>query len=282
MKHLLYGDAVISAEEFDNISKQARTEALVKTITEIIWRCGNGNDAALALVGMRKQFACDHMYYGDGVSEHIIMVVCKSKARLEMTVRENIDSYENGKGSCVLLLYSAIISRGIEQIRLDMDEKESKLVGAHNYCTQEMINLLLQGYATSNAFDNSMTLGPESILKGITSQSDIGFVSLFEHYQSCKIGDNYKSPKYPVWVVCSESHFSVLYAKKQPLGDAVFDLFYYDGLANHDEEIKLTINTNDHVSSNESRGSLIPPLEHCIRTKWPNCSVDWNGSEPSL
>ncbi len=27
---------------------------------------------------------------------------------------------------------------------------------------------------------------------------------------------------------------------------------------------------------------LIPPLEHCIRTKWKNASVDWNHTEPIL
>jgi len=279
-KHLLYGEDSSSVGDFDDIGKQARTAALVKALTEIIWRSGNGTDAALALTGMRKQFSCDHMYQGDGVSEHIIVLACQSKSKLEQSVKENIDSYEHGKGSCVLLLFSVILSRGIDQIRLDMDEKESKLVGAHNYCTQEMINLLLQGYATSNAFDNSMTLGPESVLKGVTSQSDIGFVSLFEHYQSCKIGEYYKSPKYPIWVVCSESHFSVMFAKKPPSGSR-FDLFYYDGLANQDEEIRLTINTSEQITPRQS-GSLVPPLEHCIRTKWANCAVDWNGSEPIL
>ncbi|KAL2307137.1 hypothetical protein Nmel_000085, partial [Mimus melanotis] len=55
-----------------------------------------------------------------------------------------------------------------------------------------------------------------------------------------------KTPKYPIWLVCSESHFSVLFClEKDLLSDwktgRRFDLYYYDGLANQDEEIRLTV-----------------------------------------
>ncbi len=117
-----------------------------------------------------------------------------------------------------------------------------------------------------------------------------------------------KSPKYPIFVVCSESHYTVLfcvdakqYPKSRPSSAgptmtlspgpaARFDLFFYDGLANQDEEIRLTVEighgpkaatTYSNVKTNQV-SELEPPLESCIRTKWACAKVDWNGTEPLL
>lgn len=62
------------------------------------------------------------------------------------------------------------------------------------------------------------------------------------------MGTFLKTPRYPIWVVCSESHFSVLFSLKRELlsdwkAERRFDMYYYDGLAKQDEEIKLTVGT---------------------------------------
>lgn len=60
-----------------------------------------------------------------------------------------------------------------------------------------------------------------------------------------QVGVNLKTPRYPIWLVCSESHFSVLFGLEQSVlthRDG-FDLYYYDGLANQQEEIRLTVCT---------------------------------------
>ena len=59
--------------------------------------------------------------------------------------------------------------------------------------------------------DNHDQEGTQLVLKGIDKQSDIGLLSLFEHYKSIKVGNNLKNPKFPIWVICSESHFTVLF-----------------------------------------------------------------------
>ena len=38
-----------------------------------------------------------------------------------------------------------------------------------------------------------------------------GLLSLFEHYDSIVVGDHLKTPVYPIWLICSESHFTVLF-----------------------------------------------------------------------
>lgn len=61
-----------------------------------------------------------------------------------------------------------------------------------------------------------------------------------------KVGSHLKTPKFPIWVVCSESHFSVLFCPSEDLAtdhckEEEFDLYYYDGLANQQEPIRLTV-----------------------------------------
>lgn len=60
------------------------------------------------------------------------------------------------------------------------------------------------------------------------------------------MGAYLKTPRYPIWLVCSESHFSVLFGLQRELltsqdQSLQFDLYYYDGLANQQEEIRLTV-----------------------------------------
>lgn len=181
-----------------------------------------------------------------------------------------------------------------------MDEPGSRIIGQHSYCTQEMVNLILVGEAISNVHDGSIRLGDEvdaKVLKGISKPSSIGYLSLFEHYDSLKVGENLKCPTYPIFVVCSESHYTVLFGLEtsivqnnrrvaSPLSQEKksFDLFYWDGLANQMDEIRLTIRLGKDggFSSVSNPKDLTPPLECCIRTKWKNAAVDWNDSEPLL
>lgn len=58
---------------------------------------------------------------------------------------------------------------------------------------QELVNLLLCGRAVSNVFDNDMELDSGNanmtLLKGIKGHCEIGLLSLFEHYNICKVSD---------------------------------------------------------------------------------------------
>lgn len=93
-----------------------------------------------------------------------------------------------------------------------MDMIGSTLINEHGYASQEIINIMLVGEAKSNVHDGDKDLGDNFILKGINKQSDIGFLTLFEHYGYFEVGDNLKNPKLPIWVVCSESHYSILFS----------------------------------------------------------------------
>lgn len=74
------------------------------------------------------------------------------------------------------------------------------------------MNLLICGQAVPNVFDGRMDLGGGMFLKGIPMTPEIGFLSLLESLNLCKVGQHLKCPRWPIWVVGSESHYTVLFA----------------------------------------------------------------------
>ncbi|XP_023777778.1 probable ubiquitin carboxyl-terminal hydrolase MINDY-4 isoform X5 [Cyanistes caeruleus] len=256
-------------------SEAHRTKCLSLALADILWRAGDHEKALVALPSGRQQFTPTGKYKADGILETLILHSATRYEDLIGFLQQNIHQFEIGPYGCILLTVSVILSRSINLVRNDFDVLTNRLIGSHGYCTQELVNLLLTGKAVSNVFNNVIELdsgnGNITILKGITSRSDIGLLSLFEHYDVCQVGCYLKTPKYPIWLVCSESHFSVLFClEKDVLSDwktgRRFDLYYYDGLANQDEEIRLTVDTTQVCPENKEN-DLTPPLEHCIRTK---------------
>ncbi|KAM4705193.1 putative ubiquitin carboxyl-terminal hydrolase MINDY-4 [Rhinophrynus dorsalis] len=271
-------------------SDSQRTNSLCKAIADILWRAGDGKEAVIALSSGRQQFSPAGKYKADGILETLILYNVGRYEDLMSFLQQNINQFEFGPFGCILLTLSVIFSRSVELVQKDFDVPTNCLIGAHSYCTQELVNLILCGRAVSNVFNDVMELdsgnGNITLLKGIAHRSEIGFLSLFEHYSVCQVGSYLKTPKYPIWVICSESHFSVLFClRKELMSDwrieRRFDLYYYDGLANQQEEIRLTIDTaGTYVEDKDN--DLTPPLENCIRTKWKGAVIDWNGTEPIL
>ncbi|XP_052708268.1 probable ubiquitin carboxyl-terminal hydrolase MINDY-4 [Crassostrea angulata] len=295
LQELLFGDCKIPLKRFGDPTHEERSQALATALAKIFWRAGENKTAVVTIGSGKAVFQGGApKYRADDLTETLMLNHFKSYDNLLGFLKQNVHHFmTDGTGGVILTLYSVIFSRYIDQVREDMDEPTGKLMGAHGYCTQDTVNLYLTGKANSNVFNDKIELdsgtgSDVTILKGVTGRSNIGLLSLFEHYKSCQVGTYLKTPKYPIWVVCSESHFSVLFSIKKELisdwkAERRFDLYYYDGLARQQEEIKLTIDTVDMgFKTPSSEEDLVPPLEHCIRTKWSGANVDWNGTEPLL
>jgi len=192
-----------------------------------------------------------------------------------------------------LLMYSMVWTRGIEGIlERDVDDpKTAVMVGAHGYCSQELVNLMVFGRAYSNVFDGTKRLGSAKdgwcVLQGAPRRPPVGFLSLFEAFKCIEVGSRYKGPSSPVWIVCAESHYSVLFATDSSLepksSDAPLNLYYFDQLARQNEKIKLTVTPNN-LPANLQTGfeESESMIDRCIRTKWKEAGVNWNGSDPIL
>jgi hypothetical protein len=92
-----------------------------------------------------------------------------------------------------------------------MDLAENCLINEYGYASQELINIMLVGVAASNVHDGDRDLGDNFILKGIPTKSEIGFLTYFEHFGHFKVGELLKIPPVPIWIICSESHYSVMF-----------------------------------------------------------------------
>ena len=98
------------------------------------------------------------------------------------------------------------------------------------------------------------------------------------------MGQHLKSPKLPIWIVCSESHYSVIFSPDIGLArrkQAVFDLIYYDELAKQEDDIILTVKLGQYKGPTDLQKTteMIPPIDAVIRTKWDMGLVSWNGRQ---
>ncbi|XP_060606069.1 probable ubiquitin carboxyl-terminal hydrolase MINDY-4 [Ruditapes philippinarum] len=292
LQELLFGEKKVAIQRFNEPTCEERTDALAIALAKIFWRAGEKRKAVVCLPSSRPVIGSGGKFKADEFIETLSLYTFVDFDDLNNFMKQVTNQFElDGLGGVILSLYSVILSRKVEGVKDDMDVPTNKLMGAHGYCTQEMVNLFISGRAVSNVFNDVMELdsgeGNIMILKGVVSRCDVGLLSLFEHYKSCQVGTYLKTPRYPIWVVCSESHFSVLFCTKKELtsdwkAEKRFDLYYYDGLARQQEEIKLTILTNSRSFVQPSDEELVPPIDHCIRTKWEGAEVDWNGTEPLL
>jgi hypothetical protein len=115
---------------------------------------------------------------------------------------------------------SLLATRTVEKIKQDMDDPHSHLTAQFGYSSQELINLLLTGQATSNTFDNTMSLGEGLQCHGIQEQPMVGYLTQLEALRYCSVGEYYKSPKHPIWLVGSTSHFTVLFGPSESLRES--------------------------------------------------------------
>jgi len=105
-----------------------------------------------------------------------------------------------------------------------MDDPTSHLTAQFGHSSQELINLLLTGQATSNTFDNTHTLGGSLKCHGIQSQATIGYLSQLEALRYCSVGSYYKTPKFPIWIIGSTSHFTVMFGPRESLDESASDI----------------------------------------------------------
>uniref|UniRef100_A0A3P8U0A7 Ubiquitin carboxyl-terminal hydrolase MINDY n=1 Tax=Amphiprion percula TaxID=161767 RepID=A0A3P8U0A7_AMPPE len=135
-------------------------------------------------------------------------------------LREEVLSlYHTWRGCCgvLLFLYSVILTKGIENIRNEIQDTMEPLIDpVHGHGSQSLVNLLVTGHAVSNVWDGDRECSGMK-LHGIHKQASVGFLTLMESLRYCKVGAFLKSPKFPIWILGSETHLSVFFTKEMSL-----------------------------------------------------------------
>ncbi|CAK4148454.1 unnamed protein product [Aphanomyces euteiches] len=119
-----------------------------------------------------------------------------------------------GHKDVLSFVYSLMLTRRLDRLRDDMDDPDSSLTGGQfGHGTQELLNLMLTGRATSNVFDGTDPMGDSGLaLRGVDARPVAGYLTHLEALRYCTVGSFYKMPQAPVWVLGSSSHFTVLFA----------------------------------------------------------------------
>jgi hypothetical protein len=104
-----------------------------------------------------------------------------------------------------------------------MDDPTSYLVGQFVHSSQELVNLMIAGRAVTNVFDGNKVLGnandpTASRLKGIPAQNEIGFLTALAALPYSTVGEYLKSPKFPIWIIGSSNHYTVMFALDRRVG----------------------------------------------------------------
>ncbi|CAL0316034.1 unnamed protein product [Lupinus luteus] len=208
--------------DFASLSEGVKLRALVRSMGEILFSCGGNRNAVIATMTIPGNGSEDEAFVRslEGLSIESALDLQKvlrvetytSRTTALQRLEANIHLFQSRVGA-LLFLISALLSRGLDLVQSDRDDPSLPLVTApFGHASQEIVNLLLCGEAVPNVFDGRMDLGGGMFLKGISRNVEVGFLTLLESLNFCKVGQFLKTPKWPIWVVGSESHYTVLFA----------------------------------------------------------------------
>ncbi|MEQ2184890.1 hypothetical protein GOODEAATRI_012611, partial [Goodea atripinnis] len=112
-----------------------------------------------------------------------------------------------------------------------------------NHLQSALLNLLLTGRASPHVFNGTLQFGEdgqplEHPLQGVLSRSDVGYLHWSREQMDRgglpQVGSMLKTPRFPVWVCCINSSYSVLFSLNRSLlsdwrMEHQFKLFYFNG-----------------------------------------------------
>ncbi|XP_048482051.1 inactive ubiquitin carboxyl-terminal hydrolase MINDY-4B isoform X3 [Plutella xylostella] len=283
-------------------SEERQEEALWRACSEVIWRCGGGGPAGgepravVALPSDNVYVQHSSVYYQDGVTEKLHLFEFKNLEDLQIFIKRYLYLFMTEEGSgALLLLYSAILSRGCENIKKDLDGKLNYLLSANVEGSLNVVTLLLTGRATPYLHNGVVYVGDEDHYAmpqfGVLARSPVGLLVWYGGEDGVKNnanrqhpGSRLKTPAMPVWVTCCSGHFGVLFNTNRELlrnyhAERRFDIQYYTCGGCH---VMLNVDTRaqDEPSAGRSDDISATPLEKLIHTKWQDAKITWTGPTP--
>ncbi|XP_030544044.1 ubiquitin carboxyl-terminal hydrolase MINDY-3 isoform X2 [Rhodamnia argentea] len=217
------------SDNFSSLSDSEKLRALIRSMSEILFHCGSNKRAVIAtlsVTGKELEVPADGSK-DEGTIKALEGLPIESASDLQKILRVETYSVQatvfrrleatlpffQSRMGALLFLISALLSRGLDAVQADRDDPSLPLVTApFGHASQEIVNLLLCGQAVPNVFDGRMDLGGGMFLKGVSTCVEVGFLTLLESLNFCKVGQHLKCPNWPIWVVGSESHYTVLFA----------------------------------------------------------------------
>jgi len=229
IKHALFGHGTAQIEALTTVSGEEATNLLLESLTEILSQIDTDNYVIVSLEEQtpnQPHSNCDSSNTATELSssshskqcfhEKLRFCRCSNVTDLKNLLRHILPLLQSSFG-VLLYLYSLLLTKSLEQIRNEVEDPSEALIdGIHGHGSQSLINLLLTSHAVSNVWDNDKEISGLK-LRGLLKQPTIGFLTILEHMRYCEVGWYYKNPKFPVWLLGSETHLTVLFSTTENL-----------------------------------------------------------------
>uniref|UniRef100_A0A8C7DVR5 Ubiquitin carboxyl-terminal hydrolase MINDY n=1 Tax=Oncorhynchus kisutch TaxID=8019 RepID=A0A8C7DVR5_ONCKI len=218
LKNILFNR---ESSNWRRITEEEQKAALCSTLAEILEQaCSTSSTTSYCLVTWAKG-QCPHTTTHTSLTgaalaaEDLGFERFHSKA-LRVFVCVHITLYSVCVCVCVTTFLFLSLQR-IENIRNEIEDTTEPLIDpVYGHGSQSLVNLLVTGHAVSNVWDGDRECSGMK-LHGIHNQASVGFLTLMESLRYCKVGAFLKSPKFPIWILGSETHLSVFFAKEMCL-----------------------------------------------------------------
>nr|XP_033486403.1 inactive ubiquitin carboxyl-terminal hydrolase MINDY-4B [Epinephelus lanceolatus] len=286
------------------VGQKDQDRALAAALSDSLWLAGQEVSATVTLVNEDYCITPHLDYKQDNFTEKLQLFTFNKKDDMKMFILDHLQCFkEEGSHGVILFLYSLICSRTVDRLKKDLDSAPSHLLhlSLGNFvCHQALLNLLLTGKASPHVFNGTLYFGEdgrplEHPLQGVLSRSDVGYLhwsrEQMETGRLLQVGSMLKTPRYPVWLCCINSSFSVVFSLDRSLlsdwrTEHLFHLFYYNGQTSQRTMARLTVDTHSHHWEASCRPSDLDPerrfpsLEMTLWTKWDGAVIDWGGTTP--
>ncbi|XP_046669045.1 inactive ubiquitin carboxyl-terminal hydrolase MINDY-4B-like isoform X3 [Homalodisca vitripennis] len=284
IKILLFEKRVENANSIELFLKPdgaRQLEVLVKAMGEILWRIGEKSKVIMCLPQDLILVPHSVNFFQDSLTEKLHLFEITSLEDLQIFIKRYIHVFleETGPGT-LLLLYSAVATRGTENTQRDLEVEKGYLVTGAEEGSLCIVTLMLTGRATPYLHNGVVYVGDEEHYAvpqyGILARSEVGFLLYEEGVEERMPGSRLKTPSLPIWVVCSQGHFGVMFNTNRELlrnyhAERRFELHYYTCGGS---QCQLIVDTrqeepqsNNHSEQDQAAISAFSNIEKLVHTK---------------
>ncbi|EFX82045.1 hypothetical protein DAPPUDRAFT_49522, partial [Daphnia pulex] len=243
-------------------------------LADIIWRAGSGQ-GVLCLPSKSGVYLPESPQFNqDGVTEKLQLVPFGKWDELVTVLRRYIYIFQEEPGPAVLLLlYSAVLSRGLDRGLTN----RSHLVSFKGSISNSVLCLLMTGRASPYLHNGVQYRGDEDNAAvaetGVLIRSPLGLLLWMgneEKTQAANLGSRLKTPIFPVWLVICCDQTGLLFCLDRALmrdyrNEYNFQLHYFTSSHYQTSETILNISTRGFEETDPELP--LSTLDKIIRTK---------------
>ncbi|ESO13061.1 hypothetical protein HELRODRAFT_63809 [Helobdella robusta] len=220
LKNLLFGSTDDVRQNWRNLSASDCESLLCTSLCDIMQQATDSDAYVIVIIddidSTNSIASANDISIFEKFHKLISSKKISGRENLKLDMTNHLKLFYSTYG-CLLFLYSILFTKGLGRLKEEISDVDESLIDpVYGHGTQSLINLLITGKAVSYVWDNVKEVS-ELKLCGICERSQIGFLTILEHLRYCEVGWFLKNPQYPIWLVGSETHLTVLFSEDTSL-----------------------------------------------------------------